>query len=716
MLSKSKYWIYVFSGIMIINTTTCGSQKEKNMETSSKTTYKYTNHLIDETSPYLLEHAHNPVNWYPWGKEALEKAQREDKPIFLSIGYSSCHWCHVMEHESFENEEIAALLNKYFVSIKVDREQRPDLDQIYMSFTTALTGRGGWPMSVFLTPDLKPFYAGTYFPPDDRYGKPGFKKIITEIGKAYIENKQSILNASANIYSQVSQRLQTNLPAAVVTQDMIKQAVTSLMNNFDNVYGGFGQAPKFPHAVELSLLLRYYKATGDTTYLEATLKSLRAMAKGGIYDQLGGGFARYSTDRQWLVPHFEKMLYTNVLLVLTYVDAYQITGDDFYLQVVRGILDFILREMTDKNGGFYSSLDADSDGKEGKFYVWSKTEIDQILGKKAELFERYYNITERGNFENENILSLTEASDNLRDKANLKDFDNFISDSKEKLMQVRSRRIRPKTDDKILTSWNGLALSAFCKGYQVTQDARYLKAALKNASFVKERLYQNRQLTHAYRQGKHSSGQFLEDYAYYIKGLLDLYETDTSDNNGQWLKFADELASHSTKLFMNESGHFYLRPASESDLIVRPKDETDGAIPAPGSIMIADLLKLNRFTGKNNYLKLAEKGLQAISGQIKRYPSQMASALLAVDYYLNDKIEIVIVGKGKTRDEMLDVLYRRFIPDKIIALSNNGDNSFPLFEGRKAKNNGVKAYVCRNSVCNLPVSTVQDLKKELKGI
>ncbi|MEE8576345.1 MAG: thioredoxin domain-containing protein, partial [candidate division Zixibacteria bacterium] len=367
--------------------------------------HKHTNHLIDENSPYLLSHAHNPVNWYPWGEEALDRARSEDKPIFLSIGYSACHWCHVMERESFENEEIAAMLNQHFISIKVDREQRPDIDKIYMAFTTAMTGHGGWPMSVFLTPELKPYYAGTYFPPEDRYGRPGFKRLITELALAYDSQKEKVYSAATEIYNRINKEQSTNLSPVNLTQDLPRRAAVQFANQSDKEHGGIGREPKFPHAVELSLLLRQFKSTGDSTFLQTAELALTKMARGGIFDQLGGGFSRYSTDRKWLVPHFEKMLYDNSLLVSTYAEAFQLTGNELYREVVTKTLDFILRELSDSSGGFYSALDADSEGEEGKFYVWSSSEIEHLLGDEADLFMRYYNVTAAGNFEGKNILN-----------------------------------------------------------------------------------------------------------------------------------------------------------------------------------------------------------------------------------------------------------------------------------------------------------------------
>jgi uncharacterized protein YyaL (SSP411 family) len=696
---------------------TAGEDETVNHEanTARESEHMHTNHLIDENSPYLLSHAHNPVDWFPWGEQALAKAKELDKPIFLSIGYAACHWCHVMERESFENEEIAALLNEHFVSIKVDREQRPDLDQIYMTFTTAMTGRGGWPMSVFLTPDLKPFFAGTYFPPEDKYGRPGFRSVLTQLAKAYREDKSRIKASSEDIFQRINAQIQNPTGGASQLDPRISnRGAEALMRNFDPANGGFGSRPKFPHAMELSLFLRHYKKTGDRSYLEATERSLKAMARGGIYDHVGGGFARYSTDERWLVPHFEKMLYDNGLLVTTYAEAYQITGDELYLRVVTGVLDFFLREMTDRSGGFYSALDADSEGEEGKFYVWSVGEIREVLGADAEMFMIYYNATETGNFEGHNILNITERSFRARENSGHDDFDNRMKEARDKLLAARSKRVRPLTDDKILTSWNGLALSALCKGYQATGDTRYLKAALKNAEFVRDELFINGNLTHSYREGRHSKGLFLEDYAFYSRGLLDLYETDP-DNNLRWLNMARKLVLDGINLFQDTDGRFYLRPEGQSDLIMRPRDETDGAIPAPGSIMLGCLVKLARLTEDKALLLSAEKGLRALWGQFAQAPSAMTTALFALDQSFQDKIDIVIVGTGPSRNAMIREVYKRFIPNLVLAVSSDGTDDLPIFEGRRTSGNAT-AYVCRNSVCDLPAGSLEELKVQLGKI
>ena len=687
------------------------SKADNNMTTET-TEHKYTNHLINENSPYLLAHAHNPVDWYPWGKEAINLAREQDRPIFLSIGYAACHWCHVMEHESFENEAIAKILNDNYISIKVDREQRPDLDQIYMSFTQALHGSGGWPMSVFLTPDLKPFYAGTYFPPEDNFGRPGFRSLITQIATAYRDKKQDIVKSSQEIFSRLASQLSRVDSPGELDVAMIANGARALMRNFDQTYGGFGQSRKFPHATELSLFMRHYYNSREQNYLDAVNKALMAMYNGGLQDHLGGGFARYSVDREWKIPHFEKMLYDNALLTITYTEAFQLTKREEYLEAVKSTLDFVLNEMTDRTGGFYSALDADSDGEEGKFYVWTKSEIDSLLSYDADLFSQYYSVTARGNFERKNHLQLNASSEKIKREAGKADWDEWLAGCKDKLMDTRSTRVRPLTDDKILTSWNGLALAGFARGYQVTNDRRYLEAAIKNARFVKEELYRNGQLTHSYRNERRSSGQFLEDYAFYTFGLIELFQVDPK-NASEWLKFATELAERAVELFMDESGTLYLREEGQKDLIIRPKDEFDGAIPSAGSLLLGSLLKLHRITEKKNLLTAAEKGLASLSTKMKANPSGVASALIALDYYYGEKIELVLVGHGSELDQMLAEISSRYIPNKIIALSPDGSEDLPMFVGRQSKDGELTAYLCRNSACSLPVSRSEQLAGQL---
>jgi uncharacterized protein len=670
------------------------------------------NHLAGESSPYLLSHAHNPVDWYPWSAESLALARQRNRPIFLSIGYAACHWCHVMERESFEDESIARFLNDHYVSIKVDREQRPDLDHIYMAFTQAMTGSGGWPMSVFLTPDLKPFFAGTYFPPDNRYGRPGFMTVITEIAKAYEEDPAQIVESAEGIFEEIKRHLNRETESSLLSQSLIAAGAESLVRNCDPVHGGLGRAPKFPHPLEMALLLRQYTRAGDLRFLQAAEKGLTAMANGGIYDQIGGGFARYSTDEQWLVPHFEKMLYDNALLVTVYGDAFRLTGKPLYRNIVTGTLDFLLREMTDRSGGFYSSLDADSEGEEGKFYLWTPQELAELLGDDTAPFARYYNVTAPGHFEGKSILHVTADSEQFRESQDDAQFSALLGRSRARLLEERARRVRPATDDKILTSWNGLTLSAFAHGYQITTDTRYLAAARANGQFVRNVLWHEGVLTHASRNCSCMPGEFLEDYAYYVRGLLDLFESDPGPDARLWLELAANLADRAIHLFFGTDHCFYLRPDNQPDLILRPKEVIDSATPSAGSIMIHNLLKLHRLTDNASYQTIARDGLNALTGSIRQYPGGMASALLALDYLLGDKIEIVIVGDGPVRDEMLNTVYQRYSPNRLLVMDSSGEQDLPLLAGRRFDGQ-VKAYVCYNSSCQLPALSAAELEHQL---
>ncbi|PWB70569.1 thioredoxin domain-containing protein [candidate division GN15 bacterium] len=697
-----------------------GVHMTEQLELDNQPVRQFTNHLAGENSPYLLSHADNPVDWYPWGNEAFEAARRRDCPIFLSIGYAACHWCHVMERESFENEEIARLLNESFVSIKVDREQRPDIDHIYMTFTQAMAGSGGWPMSVFLTPDLKPFFAGTYFPPDDRMGRPGLRRVLTEIATTYRENHEQVLESASSIYQEIAKHIATPRANSSLNAALIARAGESLMKSVDHMYGGFGRAPKFPHALEIALFLRLGRRTGNLEYMLAAEKALQGMARGGIYDHLGGGFARYSTDEQWLVPHFEKMLYDNALLVPVYADAWRITGNEWYRNVVRETLDFLLREMHECSGGFHSAVDADSEGEEGKFYLWHKSEIDGLLGSDAELFGRYFNVTSYGNFEGRTILNIDSRSEHARVQAGLSEeqFEGLMRRCRTVLLAARARRVRPLTDDKILTSWNGLAVAALGAGYQITGDQTYMEAAAANARFVRNELWRDGQLTHAWRHGVHSHGEFLEDYAYFIHGLLALFHSDVSQDNRQWLEFALELADRAVSAFQDGDGRFYLRPENQKDLIFRPAEETDSALPSPGSVMIHNLLVLERLTGQSKYGRAGERGLQYLSGLMDDYGIGMTSALLALDYYLSPKVEIVITGKGSVRDSMAAEVFRRYLPNSIVASSTARGNgqSWPIFKDRFAADGSARAFVCENSTCRVPAETVEALRQQLSDL
>ncbi len=675
----------------------------------------YTNNLIDENSPYLLQHAHNPVNWYPWCDEALNKARTEDKPIFLSIGYAACHWCHVMEKESFENVKVAKILNEHYISIKVDREQRPDLDQIYMSATTALTGSGGWPMTVFLTPDLKPFYAGTYFPPEERYGKPGFGYLITEIANAYRDDRANIDQMALRVTDALESRLKLGGDRTSLDHSHLDYARRGLMNNYDTVNGGFGTQPKFPHGTEIAFLMKRCAATGDEKLLNAINRSLTRMARGGIYDQLGGGFHRYSVDARWLVPHFEKMLYDNGILSTVYAEAFQLTKNELYRKTVRETLDFVLREMTDSSGGFYSSLDADSEGEEGKFYVWRKDEIERALGDDTRMFVMYYNVTDQGNFEHgASILNIDATSDQYQESSDMDAdaFDEKIEQLKRRLFEIRAERSRPITDDKVLTSWNGLMISGFVRGFQITGDDKYRQAAVMAADFIISAMYTNDALIHSWRDGKVSRGEFLEDYAYYIQALIDLYEI-TGDYDR--IRLAVKLADRAWTIFADNMGNLYLSPDGQSDHFMRPTDIHDGALPAPGSILMQTLLRLTAITGEERFAQRAEQALKAVSGAVASMPTAMISAVTALDALHTDRIELVMVGENDDRQAFLDEINSRYFPNRVLVVSSSGKEPIPLLEGRSADGRTV-VYVCRNRTCNVPATSPDQLRSQLDEI
>ena len=700
-------------GILLIS---ASLNSEPHMSDSSYVSIKkseHTNRLIHSASPYLIAHADNPVDWYPWGEEALEKARVEDKPIFLSIGYATCHWCHVMEDESFEDEATAAILNEYFVSIKVDREERPDIDHIYGGFTVQLTGRSGWPTSLFLTPEMKPFYAGTYFPSTPRYGRPAFKQVLTELATRYREHKKQVIQFSQQAFESRLGIVNESIGQVTLNEQMFLNGASGLLRNIDRVNGGFNGRRKYPKPVQLSMLLRGFYKTGDSSYLKAVVHSVEAMARGAIHDHLGGGFHRYTIDPGWSQPHFEKMLYDNALLTCLLVDVYRITHDEKFRKLASHTLDFISREMTDSEGGFYSALDADSEGKEGWFYVWSNREIEDALGPDAPLFNQFYNVSARGRFDGKNALQITGESDRIMSQYNGDDFDEKMASARAKLFEARRKKIRPLTDDKILTSWNGLALSAFCRGFQITGENQYLQRAINNATFVEKKLFNDGRLTHSYRNGVHSSRQFVEDYAYYIRGLLDLYESDLSESHSRWLDFATSLAETALVLFMDTTGTIYLTEVEGYDLILRPKTEGDGVWPSPNSLLIESLFRLHRLTGAAKFYDAAECALMAVSGEMARNPTGMSTALEALDYFLSDKIEIVIVGVSSDMERMAQEVYDRFIPHKILAVSPKANELNPLFIGRQPKNNETVAYLCRNSVCLLPVSSAEDLRKQL---
>ena len=678
------------------------------------------NRLIEETSPYLLQHAYNPVQWYPWGSEAFEKARKENKPIFLSIGYSACHWCHVMERESFENDEVADILNSKFISIKVDREERPGVDAIYMKAVQMLTGSGGWPLSVFLAPDLKPFFGGTYFPPEDMYGRPGFKSLLTQVAKVWEEQSADILKDAGRIAEKLKQSETLPAGSGDLSASALKDAVDGLWAQFDSAWGGFGGAPKFPPSAGIDLLLRHFQRTGNEKILGMATHTLNKMSQGGMYDQLGGGFHRYSVDREWLVPHFEKMLYDNALLSSAYTDAYLVTGNDWYRRIAIEVMDYVLNEMSDDAGGFHSAEDADSEGVEGKYYVWSKGEIDKLLGEvDSKLFCEYFGVSDSGNFEEHNILNVPVApaefaeDHKLKQDALLKRIDTM----REKLVPERTKRIAPGRDDKVLVSWNALMISSLARGYQVFGEKRFLEGAEKAAQHILTRMMKGSRLYHTFRGGKASVDGYLDDYANLINALIDLYEADF---NPERIAVSEELAGHMKDLFWDgESGGFFFTSEKHDNLLVRTKPYFDGSVPSGNAMAAKACLRLGRVTGKKEYRELAEKTLHAFSTPINQYPSACHNLVAVADAHLSPSTEIVIVGKKGAGDTeaMLQAVRSTYNPNRIVALldaASVGSMDTPLFEGRKSVGGVATAYVCENYACKKPMTDTAELATFLR--
>ena len=672
--------------------------------------HEFTNHLIKETSPYLLQHAHNPVDWYPWSTEAFEKARQENKPVLLSIGYSACHWCHVMAHESFEDEQIAGLMNENFVNIKVDREERPDLDQIYMNAVQMMTHHGGWPMTVFLTPEGVPFYGGTYFPPEDRYNMPGFARVLIGLAEAYRERPEDIAQTSVSVLSELRRLSVANASEASFSKDLLESAYKGIVSSYDSVNGGFGGAPKFPPAMALEFLLRTYDRTGKEETLEIVSHTCQKMASGGIYDQLGGGFHRYSTDAKWLVPHFEKMLYDNALLSRMYLHYYQSTHEAFARYIAEGILDYVLREMTDPAGGFYSTQDADSEGHEGKFFVWDIAEINTALGERdAALFRDYYNITKAGNFEGKNILHVTSSLEEVAAAANIAvtELQETLSRSARKLFELRETRVKPDRDEKILTAWNGLMLASFSEAGAILNRADYTAAARRNAEFVLTNLRRDGLLLRTYKDGIAKFNGYLEDYAFLIDGLLTLYETSGEQC---WFNEARSLTGRMIKEFWDEeTGGFYFTGRSHEDLIVRSKDYFDNATPSGNSVAAGVLLRLSLLTDNEDYRNRAVTIFRQIADSIRRYPSGFGNALCAIDFHLSTPKEIAIVGADKPSvHDFLSEVWRNYLPNKIVAPTLVDDaqaaTAIHLLRDRQLTGMRVTAYVCEHYTCKEPVN------------
>jgi uncharacterized protein YyaL (SSP411 family) len=671
------------------------------------------NHLVHETSPYLKQHAGNPVDWYPWGPEAHERARSLGGPIFLSIGYSACHWCHVMEHESFENEEIARILNEHFVSIKVDREERPDLDQIYMSAVQIMTGQGGWPMSVFLTPSLKPFYGGTYFPPDDRFGRPGFRRLLLALVDAWENRREEIERSAGEMTGNLQRVVAVPATTAVLGPQLLERAAGALRQAFDPIHGGFGHAPKFPHPMDLRLLLRVWKRAQDDDALQMVRTTLDHMAMGGIYDHLGGGFHRYSTDERWLVPHFEKMLYDNALLTTAYVEALQATGSDRYRQVVEETLNYVLREMTSPEGGFYSTQDADSEGHEGKFYVWSADEIEKLLGKeRADVFTYVYDVTPHGNWEDANILhrAKTDEQDARLLRLPEDEMRKLLSQCRAQLYAVRGRRIWPGRDEKILTSWNALMIDAFAQAAQALDNAGYRDAAIRAADFLLRTMRgSNGKLFRTYSTGSAPRlNGYLEDYAFLVNALVTVYEASFEP---RWIESALELTETMIDEFWDsvEGGFFYTGKSHEA-LIARTKDPHDSSIPSANAVAALALLRLAELTGRSELREKAEATIRLFGDIMTRMPGAAGQMLMALDYSIGQVQEFAIVGEMENEDTraVLRTIRGRFLPNKVTAwksptaIPDRNAELLPLLKDKSAKG-AVTTYICQNFACQAPL-------------
>ena len=669
------------------------------------------NRLSAESSPYLLQHQNNPVDWYPWGSEALARAKAEEKPIFLSIGYSACHWCHVMEYESFENEQIAAELNRLFVCVKVDREERPDLDQIYMNAVQLMTGRGGWPMSVFLTPELTPFFGGTYWPPTARMGMPGFIDVVRAVADAWQNRRQLAVQQAAEMTQHLERIGGEEANGDPLEIDLLQHAAAQLQKAFDPQWGGFGRAPKFPHSLDLQVLLRVWSRTRDPQLLHVVTHTLEQMARGGIYDHLAGGFARYSVDERWLVPHFEKMLYDNALLTNAYLETYQATANPFFGRIARETCDYILGWMTDKAGGFHSTEDADSEGEEGKFYVWTPEEIAAILGEdRARVFCKVYDVSERGNFEHgASILNLPRPLEDIAAEVGieLNQLQRELEASRQKLLHVREQRIRPGKDDKILVSWNALMIDALARAAVILEEPRYQQPAEKASLFLHQQLRDaNGRLLHTWRNGQAKLAAYLDDYAYLANAWISLFEANF---DAVWLERAAELADHLLAHFADSAGGFFFTADDHEQLIVRNKDLHDSSVPSGNAMAATALLRLGKLTGELKYLQAAESTLQSAVGVMQRQPMAAGQLFLALDLYLGPTSELVFVGDRAAVEtkKLLSEFRRRFIPRQVFVAHQPGEPVpeilKPLLEGKEAPTSRQpRLFVCQDFACQAP--------------
>ncbi|HZA48521.1 MAG TPA: thioredoxin domain-containing protein [Nitrososphaera sp.] len=702
-------------------------------ESEDHSTTRKPNRLAKETSPYLLQHAYNPVDWHPWGGEALQKAKRTDKPIFLSIGYSACHWCHVMAHESFEDNEIAKIMNENFINIKVDREERPDLDDIYQRACQLATGTGGWPLSIFLTPDQKPFYVGTYFPKDgsSHYNMPGFRNILLQLADAYKNKKNEIQAASSEFTHALSQTAMDLVVRAEITEKMslerttLDEAAVGLLQMGDKIYGGFGHAPKFPNASNLMFLLRYYDLSSINRFRDFVIFSADKMAEGGIHDHLGGGFARYATDQKWLVPHFEKMLYDNALLSQLYAELYQITKAESYMQIVCKTLDYVIREMTHPDGGLYSAQDADSDGEEGKFYLWKRKEIESVIDNETatNIFCERYGVTEGGNFEGKNILNIRVAIASLAKNYNKtpEQVTQILVDASTKLFAAREKRIKPARDEKILTSWNGLMISGFAKGYAISGLIKYLHAAKNAVEFIESKLASSDgRLRRTFKDGQSKLNAYLEDYAFYVSGLLDLFAVNSEQKYlEKSIMYTDFMLQH---FWDEKEGNLFFTSDDHEQLIARTKNFYDLAMPSGNSMAASNLLRLHYYTQNNGYLEKAVRIMKASSTSAAENPFGFGQMLNSIYLYVKKPVEVTVIvtDKGSNTDNSYSLaawLNRQFLPHSIISIVHPSElaklQRYLYFKGREAEGGQETAFVCRNYTCSLPIKSIEELERQL---
>jgi uncharacterized protein YyaL (SSP411 family) len=673
---------------------------------------EHTNRLIHESSPYLLQHAHNPVDWYPWGDEALQKAVAEDKPILVSIGYAACHWCHVMERESFEDAETARLMNEHFINIKIDREERPDLDHIYMDAVQAIAGNGGWPLNVFLMPDGKPFYGGTYFPPRAAFNRPSWKDVLQGVKQAYSERKHELASQAENLTAHLSSSnaFGTAGPQDQFTPADLETMAANMMKQADRIHGGFGAAPKFPQTFTIQYLLRHHYFTDDAETLDQALLSLDKMCQGGIYDHLGGGFARYSTDAEWLAPHFEKMLYDNALLVSALAEALQLTGRGLYAEVIRGTVDFVRRELQEADGGFFSALDADSEGVEGKFYTWSRDEVMEILGKEGTLFCSFYDITTRGNWEHTNILRVQTPAHEFAATSGigLAEFQQFMEAGRQELMAARDKRIRPLLDDKVLLGWNALMNTALSKAFAATLNEEYKVAAVRNMAFLEEKLYVDGRWHHTYKTGRARIPAFLDDLAYLAQACIHLQEI-TAD--AAYLLKAKEIAEIILLDYSDEAGiMFYYTPQGQQDVIIRKKEVYDGATPSGNAVMAGVLRYLAKAFDLPEWEERANAMTLSLRSAITRYPTSFGCWAQQVQLMVHGVRELAVTGDETMR--ILAELLPVFVPDKVLQSAEKGDENFPLLRNRYIGKTLI--YHCKNYVCTRPHDSVEALLGEMK--